>query len=75
MKKRDSRETAPEAAQVASYARWHAGRGALVVTNALHGLAQLTPAQALWVRSGEVPGADEMAQLMRLGLLVARAEA
>ena len=58
-----------ENARVAPYARWHAARGN-VVTNALHGLVQLTPEQAQTVKSEAKPGASQLAELMGLGLLV-----
>ena len=58
-----------EHAHVAPYARWHAARGN-VVTNALHGLVQLTPEQAQCVKSNEKPDAKQMAELLSLGILV-----
>ena len=58
-----------ENARVAPYALWHAARGN-VVTNALHGLVQLTPEQAQTVKSEAKPGASQVAELMDLGLLV-----
>ncbi len=58
-----------DSAKIAPYAHWHAGRGN-VVTNALHGLVQLTPEQALAVKSDTPPNAAQLAELMNLGLLV-----
>lgn len=58
-----------EHAHVAPYSRWHAARGN-VVTNALHGLVQLTPEQAQCVKSNEKPDAKQMAELLSLGILV-----
>ena len=58
-----------DSAKVAPYARWHAARGN-VVTNALHGLVQLTPEQAQVVKSDAQPSDTQRAELMGLGLLV-----
>ena len=63
-----SRPTA-DTAKIAPYARWHAARGN-VVTNALHGLVQLTPEQAQAVKSGTPASAAQRAELMTLGLMV-----
>ncbi len=60
---------AADAARIAPYARWHAARGN-VVTNALHGLVQLTPEQAQAVKSGTPASAAQQAELMTLGLIV-----
>ncbi len=57
-----------DAARVSPYSRWHAARSN-VVTNALHGLVQLTPEQAQIVKSDAQPGAAQIGELMTLGLL------
>ena len=60
---------AADTAKIAPYARWHTARGN-VVTNALHGLVQLTPEQAQAVKSGTPASAAQRAELMTLGLMV-----
>ena len=60
---------AAASARIAPYARWHAARGN-VVTNAQHGLVQLTPEQVQLVKTGSTPTAAQSAELMNLGLLV-----
>ena len=58
-----------EAASVSAYSRWHAARGN-VVTNALHGLVQLTPEQVALVKAEGAPDAARVAELIGLGVMV-----
>ena len=58
-----------DSARVSPYSRWHAARSN-VVTNALHGLVQLTPEQAQLVKSNAPPNAQQLGEWMTLGLLI-----
>ena len=58
-----------DSARVSPYSRWHAARSN-VVTNALHGLVQLTPEQAQLVKSNAAPNAQQLGEWMTLGLLI-----
>jgi len=58
-----------EDARISPYARWQASRTD-IVTNALHELVRLTPAQVDCLTGSQRPGDAEMSELMGLGLLV-----
>ena len=59
----------PESARIFNYSRWHAARGN-VVTNALHGLVQLTPEQHALMKADCAPDTARVQELIDLGVMI-----
>ena len=58
----------PESARIFAYSRWHAARGNFV-TNALHGMVQLTPEQQALVKADGAPDTARVQELIGLGMM------
>jgi SAM-dependent methyltransferase/methyltransferase-like protein len=58
----------PESARIFAYSRWHAARGNCV-TNALHGMVQLTPEQQALVKADGAPDTARVQELIGLGMM------